>query len=88
MVTQGGGGGGGARNGMVHKLLLQVFTLCSSKIELFERYFFDIISTHNDHPKHVLSSIYVFSACSRVRCSRTILCKVDLPNEGNRIVVV
>ena len=47
-------------NGLVHKLLLQFFTLYSSKIEVPETYFFDVVTTHNDHPsyvKHVLGSI-------------------------------
>ena len=42
---------------------MQVFTLGSSKIEVFETCFFDIVTTQNDHPsyvKHVLGHIYVF----------------------------
>ena len=42
---------------------MQVFTPGSSKIEVFETYFFDIVTTQNDHPryvKHVLGRIYVF----------------------------
>ena len=57
------GGGGGAPKGMVHNLLMQFFTLDSSKIEVFETYFFDILITQNDHPryvKHVLGRIWVF----------------------------
>ena len=38
-------GGGGAPKGWVHNLLLQFFTLDSSKIEVFETYFFDIVIT-------------------------------------------
>ena len=48
---------------MVHNLLMQFFTLDSSKIEVFETYFFDILITQNDHPsyvKHVLGRIWVF----------------------------
>ena len=48
---------------MVHNLLMQFFTLDSSKMEVFETCFFDIVTTHNDHPwyvKHVLGRIYVF----------------------------
>ena len=42
---------------------MQLFTLGSSKMEVFETYFCDIVITQNDHPsyeKHVLGSIYVF----------------------------
>ena len=35
----GGGGGQGSPKGLVHNLLLQFFTLGSSKIEVFETYF-------------------------------------------------
>ena len=38
-------GGGGAPKGWVHNLLLQLFTLGSPKIEVFETYFFDIVTT-------------------------------------------
>ena len=58
-----GGGGGGPPKGLVHNLLMQFFTLGSSKIEVFETCFFDIVTTQNDHPryvKHVLGRIYVF----------------------------
>ena len=47
----------------MHNLLMQLFTLGSSKIEVFETFFFDIVTTQNDHPsyaKHVLGRIYVF----------------------------
>ena len=50
-------------NGPVHNLLLQFFTLGSSKIEVFETCFYDIVTTRYDHPryvKHVLGRIYVF----------------------------
>ena len=53
----------GLVNGPVHNLLMQFFTVGSSKIEFFETYFFDIATTHYDHPryvKHVLGRIYVF----------------------------
>ena len=56
-------GGGGSPKGLVHNLLMQFFTLGSSKIEVFETCFFDIVTTQNDHPryvKHVLGRIYVF----------------------------
>ena len=44
---------------------MQFFTPDSSKMEVFETYFFDIVTTQNDHPryvKHVLGRIYVFFA--------------------------
>ena len=53
----------GLVNGPVHNLLMQFFTPRSSKIEVFETYFFDIVITQNDHPryvKHVFGCIYVF----------------------------
>ena len=53
----------GLVNGPVHNLLMQFFMPASSKIEVFETYFFDIVTTQNDHPryvKHVLGRIYVF----------------------------
>ena len=49
--------------GLVHNLLMQLFTLGSSKIKVLEKCFFDIVTTQNDHPrnvKHVLGRIYVF----------------------------
>ena len=55
-------GGGGPPKGLVHNLLMQFFTPDSSKIEVFETCFFDIVTTQNDHPryaKHVLGRIYV-----------------------------
>ena len=51
------------QSGVVHNLLTQFFTLVSSKIEVSETYFFDIVTTHNDHPSnvmHVLGSNFVF----------------------------
>ena len=53
----------GLVNGEVHNLLMQFFTLGSSKIEVFETCFFDIVTTQNDissYAKHVLGRIYVF----------------------------
>ena len=58
-----GGGGGGAPKGRVHSLLMQFFSPGSSKIEVFETDFFDIVITKNDHPryvKHVLGRIFLF----------------------------
>ena len=49
--------------GRYNNLLMQFFTPGSSKIEVFETCFFDIVTTQNDHPsyaKHVLGRIYVF----------------------------
>ena len=37
--------GGGPPKGLVHNLLLHFFTVDSSKIEVFETYFFDIMIT-------------------------------------------
>ena len=51
----------GLVNGPVHNLLVQFFTLGSSKIEVFETCFFDVVTTQNDHPryvKHVLGRVY------------------------------
>ena len=42
---------------------MQFFTLGSSKIEVFETYFFDNVTTQYDHlrdVKHVLGHLYVF----------------------------
>ena len=41
----GWGGGGGLPKGLVHNRLMQSFTLGSSKIEVFETSFFDIMIT-------------------------------------------
>ena len=57
------GGGGGSPKGLVHNLLMQFFTPDSSKIEVSETCFFDIVTTQYNHPryvKHVLGRIYVF----------------------------
>ena len=48
---------------LLARLLMQFFTLVSSKIEVFETCFYDIVITQNDHPryvKHVLGRIYVY----------------------------
>ena len=39
------GGGAGSPKGLVHHLLLQFFTVGSSKMEVFETCFFDIVTT-------------------------------------------
>ena len=38
-------GGGGSPKGWVHNLLMQLFTLGNSKIEVFETYFYHIVIT-------------------------------------------
>ena len=46
----------------MHNLLMQFFTVESSKIEVFETYLYDIVTTQYDHPryvKHVLGGIYM-----------------------------
>ena len=43
--VRGGGGGRGTPKGLVHNLLMQSFTLGSSKIEVFETCFFDTVIT-------------------------------------------
>ena len=56
-------GGGGAPRGLVHNLLMQLFTPYSLEIEVFETYFFYTVITQNDHPsyvKHFLGNISVF----------------------------
>ena len=50
------GGRGGSHKGLLHNLLVQFFTLGSSKVKPFEvldTYFFDIGTTQNDHPRYV-----------------------------------
>ena len=59
----GGGGGGGSPKGLAHNLLMRFFTLDSSKMEVFQTCFFDIVTTQCDHPsylKHVFGRIYMF----------------------------
>ena len=46
----------GPVNGPVHNLLVQIFTLGSSKIEVFETCFDDIVTTQYDHPRYVTKS--------------------------------
>ena len=61
------GSWGGALNGVVYNLLTQFFTRYSSRIEVSETYFFDIVAAQNDHPsyvKHVFGSINVFFTLS------------------------
>ena len=48
-----GGEGGGSPKGLVHDLLMQFFTLGSSKIVDSETYFSYIVTTQNDQPTYV-----------------------------------
>ena len=52
------GGGGGSPKGLVHNLPMQFFTLGSSKIEVFETCFFDIVTTHAGGDPSVLDANY------------------------------
>ena len=55
--------GDGSAKGLVHTLLKQIFNLTQEKIQVFESSVFDIVTTHNDHPryvKHLLGRIHVF----------------------------
>ena len=55
-------GGGGVQWDWYTTCLCTFSSLYSSKIEVSETYFFDIMITSNDHPrygKHVLARIYV-----------------------------
>ena len=57
--------------GLVHNLLMQFFTLGSSKIEVFETYFSDIVATQCDHTryvKHILGRVYVFFTLFGIGC--------------------
>ena len=65
-----GAGRGRSPKGLVHNLLLQFFTLGSSKKEVSETYFSDTVTTYNDHRsyvKHSLGRIYVFFTCSLLK---------------------
>ena len=56
-------GGGGVAKELVHSLLMQIFTLDSSKIEVFKTCFSDMVTTQCNHPsylKHILGRIYMF----------------------------
>ena len=55
-------GGGGGSKGLLHKLLMQLFTVESSKITVFKTYLYDIVTTQYDHPRYVkpvLGRIYM-----------------------------
>ena len=61
--TGGKAGGGGGPKGLVHNLLVEFFTLSTSKILAFDSWLFDIVTTQNDHPryvKHVKGNFNVF----------------------------
>ena len=57
--------GGGSPKGLVHNLLMRLFTLGSSKIEVSETYFFDT-DDQSRYVKHVLAHIYVVFTLSWV----------------------
>ena len=53
----------GLVNGPGHNLLMQFFIMQSSKIEVFENYFFVMVTIQNEHlgyVKYVLGRIYMF----------------------------
>ena len=57
------GGGGGVSSGIGTQPALQLFTPDTSKINVFETRFGDIVTIQNDHAryvKHVLGCIYMF----------------------------
>ena len=57
------GVGGGVPRGLGHNLLMQFSSLGSSKMEIFETDFFDILTIQNDqifYIKHVLAPLHVF----------------------------
>ena len=54
---------GGLPRGLGHNLLMQFSTLCSSKMQISQTGFFDILTIHNDqisYAKHVIHPLYVF----------------------------
>ena len=58
-----GGGWGWLPRGLGHNLLMQFSCLGSSKMEISETDFFDILTMQNDqisYVKHVLAPLYVF----------------------------
>ena len=61
--------GGGSPKGLVHNLLMQLFSLYRSKIEVSETHVFDIVIIPNDHPsyvKHILTCVYMVFTLFRV----------------------
>ena len=57
------GGGGGLPRGLGRNVLMQFSRLSSSKMEISETDFFDIMTIQNDqisYVKHVLPPLYVF----------------------------
>ena len=40
-------------NRLVHNLLMHLFTVGNLKIDVYETYFFDMVSTQYDHPRYV-----------------------------------
>ena len=62
-VGRGGRGGGGLQRGLGHNLLMRFSHLSSSKMEISEIDFFDIMTVQNDqisYVKHVLAPLCVF----------------------------
>ena len=60
-LGNGCGGGGGGPKGLVHNLLMQLFTQLKNQ-SFRNLIFFDIVTTQNDYPGfsfHVLARIYV-----------------------------
>ena len=56
------GGGGGVPRGLGHNLLMQLSSLCSSKMEISETDFLNILTIHNyqiSYVKYVLDPIHV-----------------------------
>ena len=57
--------------GLGHNLLMQFSTLYSSKMEISNTDFFDILTTHNDeipYVKHVSDPLYVFFIARAAQC--------------------
>ena len=55
--------GRGSPKALVHNLLMQLFTLGTSKVEVFETWFYDIVIAENDHSRdvtHVSGRIYLY----------------------------
>ena len=51
----------GGLKGLVHPLLVQLFTLGGSKIKVCEPLFFDIATTQNDHPGYAKRVLRIFN---------------------------
>ena len=53
----------GSPKGLVRNLVMQSWTVGTTKIHVLKTYFVDIVTTQNDVVKHDLGSIHVFSIC-------------------------